>query len=148
PWKRKSPPNRSGLRSFSRAPMNYPKRAKSPGVFAKFRWSLPWLTRYPLWRAQQSLRRIADGDSPRHLILLVANHFEPGWTEDGAVLDWSRQLARLDDWIQQARAIGRAVQDCDGTAFRHTYFYPAEQYHGRLLERLVELQAEGLGEVE
>ena len=63
-------------------------------------------------------------------------------------MDWSTQLARLDDWMRQARAIGRAVRDCDGTPFRHTYFYPAEQYHAPLLQKLAELQAEGLGEVE
>src|SRR6266852_6897881 len=100
--------------------MNRPKRTKRPGVFKKLAWSLPWLTRYPLWRAQEYFRRIVEGSSPRHLILLVANHFEPGWNEDGAVLDLSRQLARLDHWIKQARTIGRAVQDGDGTAFRHT----------------------------
>jgi hypothetical protein len=79
---------------------------------------------------------------------MVADHFEPGWTEDGTVLDWSRQLTRLDQWLKQARALGCAIRDCDGTSFRHTYFYPAEQYHAPLLERMEELQAEGLGEVE
>jgi hypothetical protein len=134
--------------SFRVLPMNHPKRAKPPGVFKKLGWSLPWLTRYPLWRAQEYLRRIGDGNGPRHLILLVANHFEPAWTEEGTALDLCRQLTRLDQWLKQARTIGRAVQDRDGTAFRHTYFYPAEQYHAPLLERLAELQAEGLGEVE
>ena len=127
---------------------NCSRSAKRPGVFTKFAWSLPWLSRYPLWRARECLRRTLDSHTPRHLILLVANHFEPCWNEDGAVLNWSTQLARIDHWIKQARAIGRAVQDCDGTPFRHTYFYPAEQYHAALLERMAELQAEGFGEVE
>src|SRR5262249_51650126 len=82
------------------------------------------------------------------LIFLVVNHFEPAWTEDGAPLDWATQLERLEHWTKQARAIGRAVQDCDGTPFRHTYFYPAEQYHPPLLEKFAELQAEGLGEAD
>jgi hypothetical protein len=128
--------------------MNCPEGRKPPGVFSKFVWSLPWLTRYPFWRSKELLRRTIDGSSPRHLILLVANHFEPAWNEQSLPLDWSTQLARLDDWMRQARAIGRAIQDCDGTPFRHTYFYPAEQYHAPLLMKLAELQAEGLGEVE
>jgi hypothetical protein len=127
--------------------MNSPRIAKPPGVFAKFAWSLPWLTRYPFWRAQELLRRV-DGSKSGHLIFLVANHFEPAWNENGERLDWPTQLARVDHWMKQARAIGRAVRDCDGTPFRHTYFYPAEQYYAPLLERLAELQAEGLGEVE
>jgi hypothetical protein len=124
------------------------RNAKAPGVFAKLAWSLPWLSRYPLWRARQCLGRALERTKPRHLILLVANHFEPCWNEDGAVLTCATQLARIEDWVRQARAVGRAVHDSDGTPFRHTYFYPAEQYQASLLEKLAELQTEGLGEIE
>ena len=41
-----------------------------------------------------------------------------------------------------------AVRDHDGTPFKHTNFYPAEQYHKPLLDQLAALQAEGPGEVE
>ncbi|HEX2488254.1 MAG TPA: hypothetical protein VHR27_02565, partial [Blastocatellia bacterium] len=58
------------------------------------------------------------------------------------------QRARVDEWCEQARATGAATRDCDGTPFRHTYFYPAEQYHRPLIERLAELEADGFGEVE
>ena len=47
-----------------------------------------------------------------------------------------------------AREIGEAVADVDGTRFRHTNFYPAEQYHPGILDIMAEMQAEGLGEVE
>lgn len=47
-----------------------------------------------------------------------------------------------------AREIGESVRDCDGMPFRHTNFYPAEQYYPSLLEKLAELQSEGFGEVE
>ena len=66
----------------------------------------------------------------------------------GVPLDWATQLSRLDRWCEMAIAIGREVHDDDDTPFRHTNFYPAEQYHPRLLERLAELQSEGFGEVE
>lgn len=115
----------------------------------KLKWSLPWLARYPFWRAREMARRpSARADNPQHLIVVVANHFEPGWDERGLPLDWNQQLTKLDRWSEQAREIGQAVRDADGMPFKHTNFYPAEQYHPRLLERLALLQAEGLGEVE
>jgi hypothetical protein len=41
-----------------------------------------------------------------------------------------------------------AIRDHDGTPFRHTNFFPAEQYEFRRLEMMSALQAEGFGEVE
>ncbi|MDQ6654163.1 MAG: hypothetical protein M3Y84_15660, partial [Acidobacteriota bacterium] len=43
---------------------------------------------------------------------------------------------------------GNAVRDHDGNPFRHTNFFPAEQYERRRLEMISALQAEGFGEVE
>jgi hypothetical protein len=40
------------------------------------------------------------------------------------------------------------VRDHDDTPFRHTNFYPAEQYDHQLLELMAGMQAEGFGEVE
>jgi hypothetical protein len=97
---------------------------------------------------RESLRQLENAGGLRHLILLVANHFEPSWNEQGLPMDWSTQRSRLDDWCRQARFIGNAVHDSEGTPFRHTYFFPGEQYHRRLLEGLAELQSERLGEVE
>ena len=114
----------------------------------KLKWSLPWLLRYPLWRANEFMGRLTEGNETRHLVFVVANHFEPGWNEQGLTLDWSTQLSRLERWCEKARAIGEAVRDHDGTPFRHTNFYPAEQYNPRILERMAELQADGFGEVE
>lgn len=122
---------------------------RHPGLMDKMRWSLPWLSRYPFWRSREVIKRVPTETSrPRHLIFVVANHFEPSWNEQGLHLDWNTQLGKLDRWCEQARAIGEAVRDADGTPFRHTNFYPAEQYHPRLLQRLAELQADGFGEVE
>src|SRR5829696_2534611 len=121
----------------------------SLGKFTKLAWSLPWLLRYPFWRAGELVRRLTEeSDQRQHLILVIANHFEPGWSEDGTILDLSTQQQRLEDWCEQARLIGEAVRDHDGTSFRHTNFYPAEQYHRPLLERMAALQAAGFGEVE
>jgi hypothetical protein len=121
----------------------------NPGVITKLAWSLPWLTRYPFWRANEFLQRLTDRhQGPRHLIFLVANHYEPAWNEAGSDLTWSQQCVRVEEWSRMARRIGQSVVDVDGTSFRHTNFFPAEQYHPDLLERLASLQDEGLGDVE
>jgi hypothetical protein len=124
-------------------------RTVEPKFLTKLKWSLPWLSRYPFWRAETLLRSIgADDGEPRHLIVVVANHFEPSWRADGSFWDLNMQRRRLEFWIKQARATGAMLRDHDGTPFRHTYFYPAEQYHRPLIEMLADLEADGLGEVE
>lgn len=115
--------------------------------FQKLRWSLPWLVRYPFWRARTLLTRQFGSESKAHLIFVVANHFEPAWSNDG-YLNLRTQIRRLEDWCNKAEALGNAIRDSDGTPFRHTNFYPAEQYHKPLLDRLAALQADGFGEVE
>lgn len=122
--------------------------SNSPSTLTKLAWSLPWLLRYPLWRAASEVRRITETSEQQHLIFVIANHFEPGWHASGQILDLATQQRRLEDWCEQAESIGEAVRDHDGTSFRHTNFYPAEQYHRPLLQRMAELQRAGLGEVE
>ncbi len=110
--------------------------------------SLPWLMRYPIWRLRELLRRMTDRVDFQELMVIVANHFEPGWDESFKVLDWKTQMARVDDWCNKARKIGQVIRDSDGRPFYHTYFYPAEQYNHSLIEKLAELQRDGFGEVE
>jgi len=109
------------------------------GVVTKLKWSLPWLVRYPLWRAAQILVA-EDSADLKHIILVVANHFEPGVGRQA--------VAPVDRWCRLARSTGNSLRDHDQTLFRHTYFFPAEQYDCRSIEKLSALQADGLGEVE
>ncbi|MCI0547886.1 MAG: hypothetical protein L0027_11470 [Candidatus Rokubacteria bacterium] len=77
-----------------------------------------------------------------HLILVVANHFEPGWNERS-----HRAAVAIErEWCDRFAALG--VVDGDGHPFKHTYFFPAEQAHPELLEPLAEHCAAGFGEVE
>jgi hypothetical protein len=110
-----------------------------------FRYALPWLVRYPFARAENLFGEKAG--EKKHIIFTVANHFEPSWKVDG-FHDLPNQIRRLEEWHKLASATGEAVRDSDGTKFRHTYFYPAEQYYSELLEKIAEMQAEGLGETE
>jgi hypothetical protein len=120
---------------------------QNAGLLNKLSWSLPWLTRYPFWRAAQFMRRLGEDNGPIHLIVVIANHFEPSWSERG-LLGLDEQRRRLDQWCDMAQSTGEAVRDHDGTPYRHTNFYPGEQYHAPLLHTLAGLQAEGFGEVE
>jgi hypothetical protein len=70
----------------------------------------------------------------------VANHFEPSLGKEG--------LAELEAWCKLARVTGNAIRDHDDTPFRHTNFFPAEQYSFPVLEMMASLQADGFGEVE
>ncbi len=116
-----------------------------PTTITKLRWNLPWLVRYPWSRVNAILDRMAF--EKKHYIITVADHFEPGWSENG-VLDHKTQMNRLREYHKLARETGEAVRDADGTKFRHTNFYPAEQYHPDILDIMAEMQSEGLGEVE
>ena len=120
--------------------------SQDPTFLTKLGWNLPWLVRYPWSRLFKStMERTAF--EKKHIIVTVANHFEPAWAESG-VLDHKSQLRRLNAYHKMARETGDAVRDVDGTKFRHTNFYPAEQYHPEILDIISEMQADGLGEVE
>ena len=128
---------------------------KNPAAVSKLLWNLPWLVRYPFSRARAIGQSIVENIGTHHLIFVVANHFEPAYNEEpngkggyGVPMDVDSQLRRFDEWSRDAYAIGNAVRDCNGTPFRHTNFYPAEQYHRKILDRMAQLQADGLGEVE
>jgi hypothetical protein len=117
----------------------------TPTFFAKFKSNLPWLIRYPFLRAGNFFG--SKSDKKQHIIFTVANHFEPSWGENGN-LNIDDQHRRIDEYIKLARKTGEAVRDVNGTKFRHTNFYPIEQYHHSLLEKLSQMQAEGLGDTE
>jgi hypothetical protein len=106
----------------------------------KLRWSLPWLARYPFWRLQQTFRSVQSEPKIKHVVLLVANHFEPGVGPDA--------IERMKHWNKLARDTGDSIRDHDSTPFRHTNFYPAEQYDKAVVDMMAELQADGYGEVE
>jgi len=113
-------------------------------ILAKLKNALPWLIHYPVMNEKSLFR---NGGKKKHIVFTVADHFEPSWSENG-FLDIEAQRRRLNDYHKLARKTGEAIKDADGTKFRHTNFFPAEQYDRRLLEQMAAMQAEGLGEVE
>ena len=116
-----------------------------PTFITKLKWNLPWLFQYPLSRAGSLMERTVF--DRKHVGVTIADHFEPSWSASGHA-DIKTQIERLQAYHKMARKTGDAVRDIDGTKFRHTNFFPAEQYHPDLLDIMAEMQAEGLGEVE
>lgn len=101
------------------------------------RWLLPW--------AIDRLARRARGERPgRHLVVAICDHFEP--LHGGVPL--ATGLERVRTWRERYPELASAFLDDEGRPPRHTFFYPGEQYHPKLLEPLAELCERGLGEVE
>src|SRR5262245_12478824 len=109
--------------------------------------SLRWL---PGYCGQRLARRLPTG-SPLHVILAVADHFEPAIVPDapqGTYASMSEQERRLENWCQAYPGDVGSYRDSDGYPLRHTYFFPAEQYEKALVQRLAEHCHAGWGEIE
>lgn len=84
------------------------------------------------------------------MMIALADHFEPSiqpGTHEGRA-ERSVQEQRLDRWCREYPRLVEPWRDADGCWFRHTYFYPAEQYDPNLVDGLVQHCLEGWGEIE
>ncbi|MCI0547834.1 MAG: hypothetical protein L0027_11180, partial [Candidatus Rokubacteria bacterium] len=110
---------------------------------------LETLTWVPAW-AWQGARRRARRGQPEHLIIAIADHFEPSFRPEApqSFADRAEQERRLAEWCREYPKAVEAWRDADGVPLRHTYFYPAEQHDEALVERLAEHCHEGWGEIE
>lgn len=94
---------------------------------------------------RQSYRNRPDPPAgPVHLLLCIADHFEPA--AGGASSE--RALARVRRWTDEYPRLFSSLQDSDGRAPRHTFFYPMESYEPAHLDLLAGLCRNGFGEVE
>lgn len=100
-----------------------------------------WLATYVL---ETPRRREPHADQDIHLLLCVADHYEPGWGDASA----ATARARVQRWLRQYPRLFGELRDSDGRPPQHTFFYPIEQYAPELLDGLAELCRAGFGEVE
>jgi hypothetical protein len=101
-----------------------------------------WL---PSYLAQRLGRiRSRHGAGLRHLLFAFCDHFEPLWHD--ATLEVGE--ARVRFWEENYPRLANGFRDADGRSPRHSFFFPADQYHPRLLDRLTSLTRVGHGEVE
>jgi len=65
-----------------------------------------------------------------------------------AFADRKEQERRLKIWCRECPKLTDKFRDAEGRPFRHTYFYPAEQYDKFLISQLAEHCHAGWGEIE
>ena len=82
--------------------------------------------------------------SPVHLILCIADHFEPGNGRAPA----EQASGRVEQWIENYPRLFKQFRDSDGQPPRHTFFYPLERYLPAEVDALADLCRQGYGEVE
>jgi hypothetical protein len=97
----------------------------------------------PYLRQIPKRQRVRPG-KPVHLLLCVADHFEP---ELGNALPEVRE-ARVELWVRNYPRLFGGFRDSDGRPPRHTFFYPLEAYDSAHLEALASLCRQGFGELE
>ncbi|MGD1277663.1 MAG: right-handed parallel beta-helix repeat-containing protein [Tepidisphaeraceae bacterium] len=101
------------------------------------RWLGPYIA--------QSLRRPRRRPSGEtHLLLCIADHFEP---QHGHV-DHEHAMVRINRWEMQYPLLFGTLRDSDGKPPRHTFFYPLEQFDPAEMAALAQFCRAGLGEVE
>ncbi|MCI0685077.1 MAG: hypothetical protein L0Y71_23510 [Gemmataceae bacterium] len=101
------------------------------------RWLIPYVR-------ERRRRRLPGPDEEIHVLLCIADHFEP--KGDGA--DAARGAARVRHWRREyPRRLG-SFRDSDGRPPRYTFFFPVEEYESEYLEQLGELCRDGFAEVE
>ena len=115
-------------------------------LWEKARHSLRWL---PAYGWQRLIRRPYRA-SPLHLVIALADHFEPTIVPEApdTYADSAEQERRIERWCQEYPKVAAPWLDADGLPFRHTYFYPAEQYNKTIIDCLAEHCQAGWGEIE
>jgi hypothetical protein len=101
------------------------------------RWLGPYIRR-------SRRRHPPDPGQPVHLLLCVADHFEP---HNGGVSDATAR-DRVGRWVSDYPRLFGGFRDSDGRPPRHTFFYPLEQYDAGEVDSLAGLCRQGFGEVE
>jgi hypothetical protein len=100
-----------------------------------------WLPSYLLTGSRRCPVR---HDEPVHLLLCVADHYEP---LHGRVSP-QQGAGRVERWREEYPRFCAGLRDSDGRPPRHTFFFPPEEYKPEYMEGLVALCRAGLGEVE
>jgi hypothetical protein len=106
-------------------------------------WALPWARSAAQRRIAGALSLSGDRGL-RHLLFCFCDHYEPEWGQPGAAIG----EARVRAWQTGYPRLCAGFRDAHGRPPQHTFFFPGEEYRPAYLERLSELCAHGLSEVE
>jgi len=100
-----------------------------------------WLGAYI---SQTSKRKAPSPEGDVHVLLCIADHFEPK-AQKGNV---ARGQARVDHWTREYPRQFARFHDSDGGNPRYSFFFPIEEYEPAYLDALGRLYRQGFGEVE
>ena len=100
-----------------------------------------WIFTYA---ARSPGRRAPRPGADVHVLLCVADHYEPKW--GGASPEVAR--GRVGAWVRDYPRLFGRFRDSDGRPPRHTFFYPIEEYEPEYLDAVAGLCRDGFGEVE
>jgi hypothetical protein len=100
-----------------------------------------WL---PAYVRARSRRRPPEAGKPVHVILCIADHWEP---QHGRV-PAEQSIERVEFWVRQYPAVLGHFRDADGRPPRHTFFFPIDEYDPAHVDGLAGLCRQGFGEVE
>jgi hypothetical protein len=103
------------------------------------RYTHLWLPGY----LRARLRRRGQGP-PRHVWLMITDHFEPLWRDR----DEGVARERVALWQKRWPEIARRYSDSEGRRPVYGFFYPEEEYRPHLLDPLAAMTREGIGDVE
>lgn len=99
-----------------------------------------WLPGY----LRSVMRRPRYSGGLRHLLVCLADHYEP--FQGGSDLAFARdQVERWQEGLPKAQ---HGFRDSGGCVPRHTFFYPQEDYHAEILNRIAGMCRAGHGELE
>jgi hypothetical protein len=100
-------------------------------------WIIPYLR-------QVAKRRSWQPGEPVHVLICLADHYEPNWNASGP----EEAMARVQRWVREYPAQFGDLRDSDGRPPQHSFFYPMEEYDPAHLDALAQLCRDGYGEVE
>lgn len=100
-----------------------------------------WIGSYLIQARSRSRRR---PNAPVHLLLCIADHYEPLWGKP----DPETARRRVENWVREYPRLFGAFRDSDGRPPRHTFFFPIDEYEPEHVDILAELCRAGFGEIE
>lgn len=100
-----------------------------------------WL---PTYLRTRSRRRRPEAGKPIHVILCIADHWEP---MHGRVSP-EQSMERVEFWVQEYPVVFGHFRDSDGRPPRHTFFFPIDEYDAAHVDGIAGLCRQGYGEVE
>lgn len=100
-----------------------------------------WLHSYILQSVKNKLGRRS---LPKHIMFCVADHYEPF----AGTVPLERALQRVSAWQETLPQIYKNCRDSFGNGYRHSFFYPIDEYEEDVVARVAGLCQVGCSELE